>query len=69
MTEIDIHRRLSKKCKDIELLNHYRELDRYELNATEWKLTPLDVAEHDFFKPLLIRYLEDLTKRQQIAMF
>jgi hypothetical protein len=54
---------MAKKCKDIELLQHYRELDRYDLNATEWKLEPLDKPDHDFFKPLLIRYLEDLTKR------
>ena len=46
--------------RDSEIREHYNELDRYQLLATEWKLEPLDTPDFNLVTPLLNKMLIDL---------
>ena len=45
---------------DIDYFYHFNELDRYELNSTEWVTHRLEVPKHDYVTGLLDRYLDDI---------
>ena len=54
-----------KKEQDVDLAQHYRELERYELTSCEWQTKPqLKDARCDFVGDLVERYLEDISNRQ-----
>jgi hypothetical protein len=49
---------------DIDYSYHFSELDRYELNSTEWVTHRLEQPKHDYTSKLLDRYLDDIRERQ-----
>ena len=53
---------------DIELANHYNNLDKYFTRTTEWKLSPLENPEHDFVSDLLNAYMEDIERRVEATV-
>jgi hypothetical protein len=53
----------SKGVDDVDLARHKKELERYDLKATEWKTKIMDNNDHDYFSELLSKYLQDLADR------
>ena len=56
----------SKKIKDADLENHYKELERYDLTSTEWRHKTYDNPRHDCVSELIDRYLIDLRERKLV---
>ena len=52
--DIENYRKAQIGLPDKDYVDHYRDLDKYGLRSTEWKLGPLENPEHDFIKPLLV---------------
>lgn len=59
--------RVCRETKDLELEQHYKDLDRYGLRSAGWITEPLDNVEHDFFTELVCKYLDDLELRKSLG--
>lgn len=59
--------RVSRDTKDLELEQHYKDLDRFGLRSAGWLTEPLDNVEHDFFTVLVDKYLDDLEIRKGLG--
>lgn len=62
---LDKHLRLAKDSRDVELDQHYSDLDNFDLRSGGWLTEPLDNVKNDFVSGLVSNYLEDLATRQE----
>jgi hypothetical protein len=60
--------RLAKDAKDVELEQHYKDLDNFGLKSSGWTQEPLENVQNDFVSALLDNYLKDLEKRKQASV-
>ena len=66
--DVEKVRKDAEGVPDIDCVNHYRDLDRYNLRSTEWKTGPLENPDHDFVSGLIKDYLADIDDRQHKNM-
>lgn len=64
---LEKHIRVSRDTKDLELEQHYKDLDKFGLRSAGWITEPLDNVEHDFFSELVEKYLDDLEVRKGLG--
>lgn len=54
---LEKHLRLAKDSRDVELDQHYADLDNFDLRSGGWLTEPLDNVKNDFVSGLLSNYL------------